>query len=508
MSRVFRKVLIANRGEIARRVITACQEMGIRAVAVYSEADKDAPFVHEADEAYLLGDAPTAESYLAIDKILTIAQQAGADAIHPGYGFLAENPDFAEACQQAGIVFIGPSAAVIRWLGDKGEAKRLAERAGVPVVPGFIPQKPLTPEQLLQKARSIGFPLLLKAVAGGGGKGMRIVQAESEFLHAAESASREAEGAFGDPRLMLERYLPRPRHIEVQILADHHGKVLHLFERECSIQRRYQKIIEESPSPSLNAETRLAMTEAAVRVAQVAGYTNAGTVEFLLEETPESARFYFLEVNTRLQVEHPVTEMVTGLDLVQWQLRIAMGEPLPFEQYEIERRGHAIEARLYAEDPTNHFTPSLGTLTVWHTPHLPGVRIDSGVEQGSVITHHYDPLLAKIIAWGADREQARQRLLQTLQRMAVLGVRTNQAFLIDVLSHSAFQAGTLHTGFLQEHHLVTADAEADARACPHEVLAALAMLAMHEPRQRVFPSAESPVPDVWKQLGRWRLGRQ
>ena len=502
MSRVFRKVLIANRGEIARRIIAACHELGIRAVAIYSEADKDAPFVREADEAYLLGDAPAPESYLAIDKILAIAQRAKADAIHPGYGFLAENADFAQACQQAGIAFIGPTASVIRRLGDKGEAKRLTERAGAPVVPGFIPQKPLTPDQLLQKARQIGFPLLLKAVAGGGGKGMRIVQEESEFLHAAESAAREAEGAFGDPRLMLERYLRHPRHVEVQILADHHGKVLHLFERECSIQRRYQKIIEESPSPALDAETRAALTDAAVRIMQAAGYTNAGTVEFLLEETPNGVCFYFLEVNTRLQVEHPVTEMVTGLDIVHWQLRIAMGEPLPFEQSEIPLRGHAMEARLYAEDPANDFAPSLGTIATWHAPHLPGVRIDSGVEQGSLVTHHYDPLLAKIIAWGMDREQARQRLLHALQRMAILGIRTNQEFLINVLSHSAFQAGRLHTGFLQEHsELLTPEVEA-----PPEALVALAMLAMIGQRISAASKADSPAPNVWEQLGRWRLG--
>jgi 3-methylcrotonyl-CoA carboxylase alpha subunit len=497
---MFRKVLIANRGEIARRVIAACRELGIRTVAVYSEADADAPFVAEADEAYLLGDAPASQSYLAIDKIVAVAQQAGVDAIHPGYGFLAEHADFAQRCQQAGITFIGPDSTVIRRLGDKGEAKRLAERAGVPILSGFVPQKPLTPEQLLQKARQIGFPLLLKAVAGGGGKGMRIVEAESEFLHAAESASREAESAFGDPRLMLERYLPRPRHIEVQILADQHGTVLHLYERECSIQRRYQKIIEESPSPALDAATRAAITEAAVRIAQAAGYTNAGTVEFLLEETAEGARFYFMEVNTRLQVEHPVTEMVTGLDLVQWQLRIAMGEALPFKQHDILSRGHAIEARLYAEDPGNDFAPSLGRLEVWHTPQLPGVRIDSGVARGAVITHHYDPMLAKVIAWGETREHARRRLLHALQQTAVLGVRTNLALLIEVLAHPDFQAGKLHTRFLHDHpELMQAAAEP-----PAEVLVALAMLASR-PAARPPAMAQPTLPNIWEQLGHWRI---
>ncbi len=497
---MFRKVLIANRGEIARRVMAACRELGIRTVAVYSEADADAPFVAEADEAYLLGDAPPLQSYLAIEKVLTVAQQAGVDAVHPGYGFLAENAEFAQQCQQAGIVFIGPDSSVIRLLGDKGEAKRLAERAGVPILPGFIPQKPLTPDQLLQEARRIGFPLLLKAVAGGGGKGMRIVENESEFLHAAESASREAEGAFGDPRLMLERYLPRPRHIEVQILADHHGKVLHLYERECSLQRRYQKIIEESPSPALDAATRTAITEAAVRIAQAAGYTNAGTVEFLLEETDQGARFYFMEVNTRLQVEHPVTEMVTGLDLVQWQLRIAMGEALPFEQHNITTRGHAIEARLYAEDPTHDFAPSLGRLEVWHAPQLPGVRIDSGVERGSVITHHYDPMLAKVIAWGETREHARRRLLQALQQIAVLGVRTNLPFLMEVLTHPDFQAGKLHTRFLHDHPELMQSAVEP----PVEVLLALAMLASRT-APRPSATAQPTPPNIWEQLGHWRI---
>jgi 3-methylcrotonoyl-CoA carboxylase, alpha subunit (EC 6.4.1.4) len=311
---MFRKVLVANRGEIARRVIQACRELGIRSVAVYSEADAGAPFVREADEAYLLGGAPASESYLNIPRILEVAQRAGAEAIHPGYGFLSENPEFAQACAQAGMVFIGPRPEVIRLLGDKGEAKRAAERAGVPTVPGYNPPHAATPDELLREAQRLGFPVLLKAVAGGGGKGMRVVESPDAFLEAAESAAREAQNAFGDPRLMLERYLARPRHIEVQILADQHGRVIHLHERECSIQRRHQKIIEESPSPALSPETRAMICDAAVRLAETVGYTNAGTVEFLYEATPDGERFYFLEVNTRLQVEHPVTEMVTGVD--------------------------------------------------------------------------------------------------------------------------------------------------------------------------------------------------
>ncbi|MDW8106622.1 MAG: biotin carboxylase N-terminal domain-containing protein [Armatimonadota bacterium] len=501
---MFRKVLVANRGEIARRVIHACRELGIRTVAVYSEADANAPFVREADEAYLLGGAPAAESYLNIPRILEIAQRAGVEAIHPGYGFLSENPDFAQACEQAGIVFIGPRAEVIRLLGDKGAAKRAAERAGVPVVPGYTPEGAVAPEALLEAARQLGFPVLLKAVAGGGGKGMRVVDSPDHFVEVAESAAREALNAFGDPRLMLERYLTRPRHIEVQILADQHGTVLHLNERECSIQRRHQKIIEESPSPALDAATRAAICDAAVRLAEAVGYTNAGTVEFLYEQTPNGARFYFLEVNTRLQVEHPVTEIITGVDLVHWQIRIAAGERLDFTPP--APRGHAIEARLYAEDPDNDFAPSLGTLAVYHQPHLPGVRFDSGVETGSVITHHYDPMIAKVIAHAPDRLSAIRRLVNALEQTIVLGVRTNQAFLIDLLQHPAFVAGDLHTGFLQEH-FITAPADTP----PVPVLLALAML---EPltRQRAQQLAATDgrryvAPSPWEQLGRWRIGQ-
>ena len=498
---MFRKVLVANRGEIARRIIQACRELGIRSVAVYSEADAGAPFVREADEAYLLGGAPASESYLNIPRILEIAQRAGAEAIHPGYGFLSENPDFAQACAQAGIAFIGPRPEVIRLLGDKGEAKRAAERAGAPTVPGYNPTHAATPDALLREAQRVGFPVLLKAVAGGGGKGMRVVESPDAFLEAAESAAREAQNAFGDPRLMLERYLARPRHIEVQILADQHGRVIHLHERECSIQRRHQKIIEESPSPALSPETRAAICDAAVRLAETVGYTNAGTVEFLYEATPDGERFYFLEVNTRLQVEHPVTEMVTGVDLVHWQLRIAAGERLTLETP--PPRGHAIEARLYAEDPDNDFAPALGALLAYAQPHLPGVRFDSGVETGAVITPHYDPMIAKVIAYASDRPSAIRRLINALEQTVALGVRTNQAFLIDLLQHPAFQAGELHTGFLTEHRVLRV---ADAPSEP--VLIALALL---EPLTR----AQAPrtgasdggvrFPSPWEQLGRWRI---
>ncbi len=507
LTRPLRKVLVANRGEIARRVIYACREMGIATVAVYSEADRHAPHTQEADEAYLLGEAPASESYLNIPRILVIARASGADAVHPGYGFLSENPDFAQACADAGLVFIGPRPEVIRRLGDKGEAKRLAEQVGVPIVPGYNPVTYATPEELLPHARMVGFPILLKAVAGGGGKGMRVVQTEEEFLASAESASREAQGAFGDPRLMLERYLARPRHIEVQILGDEHGAVCHLFERECSVQRRHQKIVEESPSPALDEATRTAITESAVRLAQAVGYTNAGTVEFLLETTPEGARFYFLEVNTRLQVEHPVTEMVTGVDLVHWQLRIASGERLDPTLFSLQQRGHAMEVRLYAEDPANEFAPSLGTLSVWETPHLPGVRVDSGVSAGSVITHHYDPMLAKIIAHAPDRPTTLRRLVSALEQMAVLGVRTNLTFLIRLLHHPAFVAGELHTGFLKEHTIL---AEPTELAPPAEVLCALALVDTLARRTAGGVSGsnetKSATPSPWQTTGYWRLG--
>ncbi|GIV09319.1 MAG: 3-methylcrotonoyl-CoA carboxylase subunit alpha [Fimbriimonadales bacterium] len=499
---MFRKVLIANRGEIARRVIQACRELGIRSVAVYSEADANAPFVHEADEAYLLGDAPARESYLNIAQVLEVARQAGAEAIHPGYGFLSENPEFAAACDAAGIVFIGPRPEVIRLLGDKGEAKRAAERAGVPIVPGYNPEHAAAPDALLRAAQQMGFPVLLKAVAGGGGKGMRIAESADHFLEIAESAAREAQNAFGDPRLMLERYIPRPRHIEVQILADQYGRVIHLHERECSVQRRHQKIIEESPSPALDTAMRAAICDAAVRLAETVGYTNAGTVEFLYEHTPNGGLFYFLEVNTRLQVEHPVTEMITGVDLVHYQLRLAAGERLELDTP--PQRGHAIEARLYAEDPENDFAPSLGELRVYRQPHLPSVRFDSGVETGTVITHHYDPMLAKVIAQAPDRPSAIRRLVNALEQTVALGVRTNQAFLIELLQHPAFVAGALHTGFLQEHPI-----RALPDASPDTVMAALALI---EPlacgqKQAITrrDRADTVIPSPWESLGRWRL---
>lgn len=505
----FRKILVANRGEIARRVICACREMGIRTAVLYSEADGDALYLSEADEAYEIGPPASTQSYLNIEKILETAKRSGADAVHPGYGFLSENPEFARACAGAGIAFIGPAPEVISLLGDKGAAKRLAQEAGVPVVPGFIPGKPpKTMKSLLSEARKVEFPLLLKAVAGGGGKGMRIVPSEDVFLPALESVQREASAAFGDDRVMIERFIRHPRHIEVQILGDLQGNLIHLFERECTIQRRYQKMIEESPSTALSPELREEITGAAIRLARAARYTHAGTVEFLLEEKEGGEHaFYFLEVNTRLQVEHPVTEMVTGLDLVQWQIRIAQGEPLSYSQSDVSSRGHAIEARLYAEDPDRGFLPSTGRLLFWQEPDMPGVRIDSFLKTGSQVTHHYDPMLAKVIAYAQTRGEAIQRLRTALERFHVVGVQTNNPFLIRLLSHPEFVKGRLHTGFIAEHEEFFTFQETKP---PVEVLLALAAgEAIGKPKASSTPAPDSEGDGYspWKHIGGWRNTR-
>ncbi len=451
MKRPVKRLLIANRGEIAVRIIRACRQRGVSPVAVYSEADRDAPYVALADAAYPLGPGPAAESYLRIDKILDAARQAGADAVHPGYGFLSENADFAQACAEAGLTFVGPPASVIRLLGDKGAAKRLMAAAGVPVVPGYHGDDQ-SEARLRQEAGQIGTPLLIKAAAGGGGRGMRLVDDLAQFAGLCAEARREAQAAFGDGRLLLERYIARPRHVEFQIFGDSHGNLVHLFERECSVQRRHQKIIEESPSPALTPDLRAAMASAALSAGRAAGYVNAGTVEFLLEETPDGPpRFYFLEVNTRLQVEHPVTELLTGLDLVQLQLQVADGEALPWTQDRVTARGHALEVRIYAEDPATGFLPSVGRLAQWVEPTGPGVRVDSGVERGSEVSPYYDPMLAKLIVQGGSRAEALARMSQALENFHVLGVQTNIAYLLAIIRHPAFQAGELSTGFLAEH---------------------------------------------------------
>jgi 3-methylcrotonyl-CoA carboxylase alpha subunit len=447
---MLKKVLIANRGEIACRIARAARGLGIATVAVASEADAASPHVAACDEHVILGPAPAAESYLRVKKIVAAARMTGADCVHPGYGFLAENADFAEACREAGLVFIGPSPAAMRQLGDKAQARALAHRLGIPTVPGD--EGPRQDERaLVAAARRIGFPLMIKAAAGGGGRGMRPVFREEEFTEALAGAQREAEAAFGDKRVLLERLVAPARHVEVQVFGDAHGRVVHMFERECSLQRRHQKVMEEAPAPGLAEELREELTAAAVRLAAAAGYAGAGTVEFLVEggALAAGAPWYFIEANTRLQVEHPVTEAITGLDLVEWQFRVAAGEPLPLAQDAIRRANlHAIEARLAAEDPARGFLPSAGAILAWRMPAGEGLRVDSGVTEGSVVTGHYDPLLAKIIATGESRAAALDRLAAALSATTVLGPTTNAAFLRALALDADVRTGRLDTGLI------------------------------------------------------------
>ena len=446
------QILIANRGEIAVRVIRACRELGIPSVAVYSDADARALHTQLADRAVRIGPAPPSQSYLSIDAILEAAHETGADAIHPGYGFLSENAEFAAASHKAGVTFIGPPAAVIDQLGSKIAARALAKKAGVPIVPGDTPADQST-DAIARSARAVGFPLLIKPSAGGGGIGMKTVRDETALAGSIEQARREAVAAFGDGTLYIERLIERPRHVEIQVLADDHGNVVHLFERECSIQRRHQKVAEETPSTALTPALRRRMGDAAVALARAAGYRNAGTVEFLLDPSTAlgagpSTSFHFLEVNTRLQVEHPVTEQVTGVDLVRAQIAIARGERLPWTQEALSQRGHAIEARIYAEDPAQHDLPQAGSLLLYREPSMPGIRVDSGVVEGGEIGVHYDPLVAKLIATGETREAARRRAVEALRQFPILGIRTNIAFLIALLEHPRFVSGDIDTRFL------------------------------------------------------------
>ena len=444
----FATVLVANRGEIARRIFRTLRAMGLGSVAVFSDADGEALHVADADVAVRLGPAPSAESYLDFDAVIAAARTTGAGAIHPGYGFLSENADFAERCRAEGLVFIGPTPEAIRRMGDKSEAKAIARRVGVPVLEG-LPIADLDRKTIHRHAEELGFPLLIKAAAGGGGKGMRTVTDPDQLDDSLEAAAREAQAAFGDPSLMLERRVVRARHIEVQILAGHHGRTLHLFERDCSLQRRHQKVFEEAPSPAVDPELRQRLGDAAVALAQAVDYRGAGTVEFLLDlDAPNPARgFYFLEMNTRLQVEHPVTEAITGLDLVRLQIEVAQGRALDLAPPTIT--GHAIEARLYAEDPATGFLPATGTVALWAPPEHPGLRIDSGVEQGSEVGIHYDPMLAKVIAHGKDRDEALRRLRRGLSELAVGGLTTNREFLLAVLGGDGFRRGEVDTGTLE-----------------------------------------------------------
>jgi 3-methylcrotonyl-CoA carboxylase alpha subunit len=493
---LFHKILIANRGEIAVRVARTCRAMGIPSVAVFSEADALALHTREADEAVLIGPPEAARSYLKIDAILEAARRTGADAVHPGYGFLSQNGAFADAVAAARLTFIGPPGDVHRRMGDKKAARRLMAAAGVPVVPGYDGDDQ-TDAALSTAAERIGWPVMIKPSRGGGGKGMRVVRARAGFLPALASSRREAQAAFGDDAMVLERFVERPRHVEVQVLADGHGTTLHLFERECSIQRRHQKVIEETPSPGLGREQRASLCAAGVAAAQAAGYVNAGTVEFLLDP---AGGFYFLEMNTRLQVEHPVTEAVTGLDLVRLQIEIAAGQPLPFRQEEVVARGHALECRLYAEDPANDDLPSPGRILLLAAPEGPGVRFDAGVVTGSEVTVHYDPMLAKIVTWGRDRCESIGRMRAALARTAVLGVVTNLGRLQAILAHPAFSEGALHTHFVDDHiAALTPDA-----VPPAEGLAAAAAALCLGKRATPTGSPARP-PDPWESLGGWRL---
>jgi acetyl-CoA carboxylase, biotin carboxylase subunit len=443
---MFKKILIANRGEIAVRILRACRELGIRSVAVFSEVDRKSLHVRLADEAYPIGPAPSRESYLRIDKIMDVARRAGCDAVHPGYGFLAENPALPRACAEAGLTFIGPPAEAMEALGSKTAGRQIARRSDVPTVPGT--NSPIeNPEEAQALAQNMGYPILLKAIAGGGGKGMRVVASDAEFAAAWRDAGSEALNAFGDARVFLEKYLERPRHVEIQILADAHGRVVSLGERECSVQRRHQKVIEEAPSPIMTPELRKKMGDAAVRLARAGGYVNAGTVEFLVDA---HLNFYFLEVNTRLQVEHPVTEQVTGLDLVKLQIAIAAGHRLPFAWETITPRGHAMEVRLYAEDPDNNFFPSPGKILSRHAPSGPGIRMDEGVYEGWTVPNEYDPLLSKLIAWGNSREETVARLRRALEEYTVTGIKTNTALFRRILAEPEFLRGEIHTKWLDE----------------------------------------------------------
>jgi acetyl-CoA carboxylase, biotin carboxylase subunit len=496
LRRSIKKVLIANRGEIALRVIRACREVGVATVAVYSDADRGALHVLHADEAYRLGQAPAAESYLRGDLILDVARRTGADAIHPGYGFLSENAEFAEACAAAGVTFIGPPASAMRVLGSKTRARQAADAAGMPRVPGSVTGLADVAEAV-RVAAGIGYPVMLKAAAGGGGKGMRAVSRAEDLAAAFTAASSEAERSFGSGEVYLEKLVERPRHIEIQLMADEHGSCVYLGERECSVQRRHQKVIEEAPSAVVGEDLRQRMGEAAVRLALSAGYVNAGTVEFLVDD---KENFYFLEMNTRLQVEHPVTEMVTGLDLVHLQLRVAMGEPLPLTQKDVRLRGHAIECRIYAEDPENHFFPSPGLITRLIQPSGPGIREDCAVYEGWNVPLDYDPMLSKLVAFGETREQAIDRMLRALDEYVIGGIKTNIGLFRRILMDEDFRAARIDTGYL-ERLLAEPDAPVEEDV-PEDVVALAAALFAASARRETAAVADLSEESRWAVAGR------
>jgi acetyl-CoA carboxylase biotin carboxylase subunit len=500
---MFTKILIANRGEIALRIMRACRELGVKTVAVYSEADRHAQHVQFADEAVLLGGAAASDSYLNVDKLLNAATQTGAEAIHPGYGFLSENASFAAAVASAGLIFIGPAAESIAAMGDKAESKKRMKAAGVPTVPGFEDLE--SGRDLKKEARQIGYPILVKAAAGGGGKGMRVVHAESELDEAVESAKREAQHSFGDERLLLEKYLADAHHIEFQVFGDQHGNLIHLFERECSVQRRHQKIIEETPSVLLTPKLREEMGQAAVAAAKAVNYYNAGTIEFIFDA--QTSSYYFLEMNTRLQVEHPVTELVAGIDLAQWQIRIAAGEKFPFTQNDFTQRGHAIECRIYAEDPSTGFLPSTGKLLQFIEPQGPGVRVDSGFAKDDEVTHYYDPLLAKLIVHAENRDAAIQKMQTALRDFIVHGVITNIDFMQGVLAHEDFAAGKVTTRWVErtlESNSLLFDMQQRAAALHNLIAAALADVVFAGSKSQPAVSNETDPFSPWKQMNNYR----
>jgi len=501
---MFEKILIANRGEIAVRVIRACQEMGVSTVAVYSEADRKSLHIQLADEAVCIGPAQAVDSYLNIDHIIKATKEKKAQAIHPGYGFLAENPSFSKRCEEEGIVFVGPNSKAMDLVGDKVRSRLTVEKAGVPIIPGMkCVYKEISEYE--KEAKKIGYPVMIKASAGGGGKGMRVVHSQERLGSFIQAGMREAKSAFGDESVYLEKCIQEPRHVEFQILADNHGNIVHLFERECSIQRRHQKIVEESPSQALDDDLREQMGEVAKKVIKATGYNNAGTVEFLLDK---DKNFYFLEVNARLQVEHPVTELITGLDIVQHQIAIAAGEKLNLSQDVLNQNGHAIECRIYAEDPENNFLPSSGKVLFLSEPSGPGIRLDSGIYSGCEVPIYYDPILSKLIVWAENREMACQRLIQALDNTIILGVKTCISFLKDIISHPEFQNSQTTTDFIEKHFKDWSGSKKDNKNKELSLIAAafLAQNKGYDIKSGEKDRKESSF-SPWKTLGRWRLGR-
>jgi acetyl-CoA carboxylase biotin carboxylase subunit len=497
---MIRRLLIANRGEIAVRVIRAARELGIETVAVYSSADRNSLHAELADEALCIGDPAPLESYLNMVKLVDTAKQTCCDAVHPGYGFLSENSSFAAICEESGLTFVGPSSETLRLVGDKIESRKTMVKQSIPVIPGMYTTARKI-DSSIAEAKKLGFPVLVKASLGGGGKGMRVAADEKDLAKALAAGRREAKSAFGDESVYIEKYLEKPRHIEFQILGDKYGNLVHLFERECSIQRRHQKLIEETPSVALDSEMRRRVGELAVKAAKSVGYENAGTIEFLYDE----GNFYFLEVNARIQVEHPITEWTTGVDLVRQQLLIASGEPLTVRQEELTQRGHAIECRIYAEDPEESFLPSPGTILSLHEPVGPGIRVDSGIYSGCEVTRFYDPILSKLVVWGEDREVARRRAVRALSNYVILGIRTPVGFLRDVLNHPEFIAGRTHTNFI-EKRMSDWRSTASEESLTLAVLASAAYWSSASARGLSATEYEIESPTPWKSLGEWRLG--